>query len=475
MSSPAERIRPPAVAGQFYPGSAKALRRDVDAMLACASDTSLSKRIVALLAPHAGYVYSGLTAAHAYRQVQGISYDAVIVLAPSHRDTFSGVSVMARGAYSTPLGTMPIHEQIADRLIESDRNISDMREGHELEHAVEVQLPFIQRAIGDVPIVPIVMLDRTWPLCQMLADTLVKATDGFHVLVVASSDLYHGYSESECQSFDERTLHEAESATAQEFCGDLEHGRVQACGGGPIAVVKEYVRLQGASGVRVLSHTTSAEVTGAVVGYVVGYGAVAYHYTDDDVRDTERHSDGRHLDELSEEERTVLGNLVRQAVCAAAREEPLPVVPTDYPRLLAPQGAFVTIRNKGELRGCIGKIVADTALAETVIHMAEAAACHDMRFAPVRADELDDLTLDISVMSLLWRIDSPEEIVVGTHGLVASGRSHRGLLLPQVAVEQKWNRTEFLNHTCLKAGLPSSAWRDDDITLEVFTAQVFHA
>ena len=469
MLGRAEHIRAPVVAGQFYPEAVGTLRHDVDHLLDEASDASLSKSIVALVAPHAGYVYSGPTAAHAYRQVQGIPYDAVIVLAPSHRDAFPGVSLMACGAYATPLGTMPIHEQIADRLLQAATDIHDTQAGHGQEHAVEVQLPFIQRALGEVPIVPMVMLDRTWSVCKMLAKALIEATEGFHVLVVASSDLYHGYSNSECHTIDKQTLLKAEAASAEEFCSDLETGQAQACGGGPIVVVKEYARLRGASGVRVLSHTTSADVMSTGGGYVVGYGAVAYFFADSDIKDAKIHEK-----DLNAQQGMVLGNLAQQSMRAAVLNEAPPPTPCDDPRLLIPQGAFVTIRNKGELRGCIGRIVADTPLAETIINMAEAAATRDMRFAPVSADELENLTLDISVMSSLREIDSPDKIIVGTHGLVASGRGCRGLLLPQVATEHKWDRIQFLTHTCIKAGLPASAWRDEDITLQVFTAQVFH-
>jgi len=462
-------IRPPAVAGQFYPGSPDALRNEVDQLLARASETGLGERIVALVAPHAGYVYSGATAAAAYRQVQGQSFDAVIVIAPSHRDAFDGVSLMAKGGYATPLGALPVHREIAERLLKSGAGIRETTLGHGLEHAIEVQLPFIQRAIGEVPIVPLVMMDRSWTICRKLAHAIAEATQGMRVLAVASSDLYHGYSEAECQAIDEVTLEEAEKASPEEFCNDLASEQVQACGGGPIAVVKEFARRRGALGTRVLAHATSADATGHHGGYVVGYGAVVY-YSEAGAGNAEAEATEA---ALSEADRALLLDLARKSIRAAVADQPAPDVPQDRPALLEPKGAFVTIRRQGELRGCIGQMQATKPLAETVILMACSAAQHDPRFESMVPEELEDSTLEISVLSPLRKIASPDEVVVGTHGILVSGRGRRGVLLPQVPVEQGWGREAFLDHVCMKAGLPLSAWHDEDITLEVFTAEVF--
>lgn len=177
---PASRdtVRAPAVAGQFYPGSATALRDDVDSLLAAAKDHGLGDRIVAFVSPHAGYVYSGPTAALAWRQVKDRRYDAVIIIAPSHRDRFNGVSIMAEGGYATPLGIVPIESGIAARLLELDDDIRNTNLGHQFEHAVEVQLPFLQRALGPTPIVPLVICDHSWPVCRRLAEAIAAVAHG---------------------------------------------------------------------------------------------------------------------------------------------------------------------------------------------------------------------------------------------------------------------------------------------------------
>jgi len=457
-------VRPAAVAGQFYPASAEALREEVDAFLAAASkDERITGDIVAIVAPHAGYVYSGRIAAVAYKQVQGRKYDAVIILAPSHREAFAGVSLMPVGGYETPLGVEAIHEGIARKLLEQGGCIRETRKGHGPEHAVEVQIPFIQRALGDVPIVPLVMGEHSWPVCNSVAHAIAAAVEGMNVLVVASSDLYHGESEAECEAFDRATLAAAQSDPPQQFCADLDAGRAQACGGAPIAVAKEYARLVGAKGVKVLAHATSADVTGHRGGYVVGYGAIALF----------RNGATGEEFSLGDEDRALLLKLARESVRAAATGQPPPRPPKGRPALDEPKGAFVTLHKGGDLRGCIGLLQAYQPLAATVIEMAQAAAINDPRFPPLREHELDTTTLEISILSP-FEVTKPENIEVGRHGVFITGRGRRGVLLPQVATEQGWDRETFLEHVCLKAGLPRNAWRSNDVVLERFSAEIIH-
>jgi AmmeMemoRadiSam system protein A len=148
-------------------------------------------------------------------------------------------------------------------------------------------------------------------------------------------------------------------------------------------------------------------------------------------------------------------------------------VETASPRLKEPQGAFVTLYSKGELRGCIGQIVARMPLGEAVAAMAQEAAFRDPRFPPVRSEELDDLKIEISVLTPLQKIDSTEEIEVGKHGIVIVRGGSMGLLLPQVATEYNWDRNEFLEHCCLKAGLPRNTWKEKGTEIYIFSADVF--
>jgi len=175
---------------------------------------------------------------------------------------------------------------------------------------------------------------------------------------------------------------------------------------------------------------------------------------------------------LNDEQRAKLLAVARQSINAAVAAAEPPDTRTDDPDLLNVQGAFVTLKKHGELRGCVGNIEGVYPLIETVKKMAKAAALHDYRFPPAQPGEIEELTIEISVMSPLMKVADVEEIQVGRDGLVISSGMQRGLLLPQVPVEWGWDREEFLCHTCLKAGLPEDAWRGD-VLIERFEAEVF--
>lgn len=166
---------------------------------------------------------------------------------------------------------------------------------------------------------------------------------------------------------------------------------------------------------------------------------------------------------------TIARNAIERAIVGTQKKLP----EYDMPVLHEKRGAFVTIHNQGDLRGCIGYVVGHRPLKETVEEMAQAAALRDTRFKPVSASELSEIDLEISVLSPLYKVQDVNEIKVGTHGLMIRAGQYSGLLLPQVAVEHKWDRKVFLEYTCMKAGLFKDAWKDEDTTLYIFSAQVF--
>ena len=274
---PSETIRRPAVAGTWYSNNADVLTREIDQYLDQALDADLPRDPVALVSPHAGYTYSGPTAAWAYRQVKDIPYKAVIVIAPSHQEWFEGVSVWDRGAYQTPLGLIPVDVDLAKDIEDADSDVHFTKAGHGGEHALEIELPFLQRTIPDLKIVPLVMADRSLETCRKLANAIHKAIGTQKVLIVASSDLYHGYNYDECVRTDNNTLECIEQLDGEELCNGLESKRYMACGGGPITVAIMAGKLMGATKAQVLKHTNSNDVMGERGGYVVGYGAVAVY------------------------------------------------------------------------------------------------------------------------------------------------------------------------------------------------------
>jgi len=461
-------VRKPAVAGQFYPGDPGTLRRMVKELLEGARKVPVNGQIVGLIAPHAGYPYSGPTAAVAYKQVTGKHYDAVIVIGPSHREPLRGSSVWAEGGYETPLGVVPIAEDIAEKMLSPEDNIVFSERGHRYEHSVEVQIPFLQEAIPDLRVVPVVMGEQNLRACRNLADAIVRACDGKNVLLVASSDLYHGYSYEECVRTDERTLKAILRFDPVGFVEGLLRGEYQACGGGPIAVVLMAAEKLGADKVKLLAHTNSNDVTGERGGYVVGYSALAiYRAEGGEIR----RKVGVDLG-LSEEDKKTLLAIARRTVEQVTKGEPLPSFEVTSKRLLEKWGAFVTLKKHGELRGCIGYIEGIKPLWETVRDMARAAALEDPRFPPVRPEEVRELEIEISVLTPLRKIKDIDEIVIGRDGLIIRKGWRQGLLLPQVATEYGWDVRTFLEHTCLKAGLPRNAWKDPDAEIWAFSAEV---
>ena len=274
---PPETIRRPAVAGTWYPGTAEGLAREIDSMLDRALDADLPRDPIAVIAPHAGYAYSGPTAAWSFRQVKDIEYESVIVIAPSHQEWFEGVSVWDRGAYMTPLGLVPVDVELAKKIEEIYPAVHFTRKGHGGEHSLEIELPFLQRMVPNLQIVPLVMADRSVNTCRKLASAIHQAVGDRKVLIVASSDLYHGNSYDACVNTDNRTLDRIEALDAEGLCQGIETGKYMACGGGPITVVILAAKMMGATEARILKQTNSNDVVGERGGYVVGYAAVAIY------------------------------------------------------------------------------------------------------------------------------------------------------------------------------------------------------
>ncbi len=457
-------VRQPAVAGQFYPGDAKTLTAMVDSMLAGAEVPVISGRLVGIQVPHAGYPFSGPTAAHAFKLLQGMDSVTVVMLGTSHRVMLDKAAVYARGSWHTPLGDVAIDEALAKAILAQDKFLADMPEAHAQEHSVEVEVPFLQRTLSSFKIVPIMLLQPTFEQCERVGKAIARAAKGKKVLLLASSDLYHGDSYSEANRIDGTTVGLMAKFDAKAFHAALDRDEAQACGGNAIAAMMVAARELGADNAVVLAQTNSNDVTGERSGYCVGYSAVAF------VASGTGREESSELTEL--EQKSLLG-IARSTLESHIRSGKNPDVKPLTPRLAENRGAFVTLHEHGELRGCIGYVEAVKPLYEAVSDMAVAASTEDPRFPPVEVKELDSIEIEITVLSPLRPLPSPDSVIVGKHGLVIRKGFRSGLLLPQVPVEQGWNREQFLTHTCLKAGLPPNSYKDKDAQLFTFTGQVF--
>jgi hypothetical protein len=238
-------------------------------------DLELEEEVVGLIAPHAGYIYSGQVAANAYKLIRGINYDTVIVIGPSHRVAFHGVSIFSKGAYETPLGIVPVAEDMAQKIKILNKTVADIPEAHFQEHSVEIQLPFLQVALGNFSFIPLVMGDQNANTCQELAEAIYKASHGKKILIVGSSDLSHFYNYNMAKKMDAVVLRHLKDGDAVGLLASLEKGTAEACGGGPMVVVMLVARMMNVNKVHLLKYANSGDVTGDKSS-VVGYAAAVY-------------------------------------------------------------------------------------------------------------------------------------------------------------------------------------------------------
>ena len=466
-----KNVRKPVIAGSWYPGDPGVLTRDIKEYLKKVPGDGVGGRVVGLISPHAGYLYSGQIAAHGYKLIQGQRFDSVIVIGPSHRSVFRGASVYPSGGYETPLGVVPVDGDLADRIIGHGGGIAYYPQAHLQEHSIEIQLPVLQVVLGQFSFVPIVMGDQDRRACENLAEAIFKAVKGKKVLVVGSSDLSHFHSYDEAVKLDRRVVDLVRKMDTDGLIRELESGSCEACGGGPMVVVMMVARKLGGASAKVLKYANSGDVTGDR-GRVVGYLSAAI-YVDNPSKSRVSGNPAVAERGLSEEEKKSLLEHARGAIECRLQGKPLPVLPYASGATQEKRGAFVSLKKQGRLRGCIGYIEARKPLAQTVSDMALAAAFNDPRFPPLKREELADLDIEISVLTPLKKINDINDIKVGRHGLYVVRGFHSGLLLPQVATEYRWDRLTFLKETCNKAGLPADAWQDEKTEIYTFSAEVF--
>jgi hypothetical protein len=465
-------IREPAVAGSFYTSDPRALSKQIKGFLDAVPERKIEGEIIALISPHAGYIYSGQVAAYAYKLLIENSFDKVIVIAPSHHMYFHGASIYSKGAFRTPLGLIPIEEEISQKIIKESPTVSFLPQAHTQEHSLEIQLPFLQTVLKDFQLIPIIMGDQNLENCKTLSDALFTVIKGKKILIVASSDLSHFYSYDEAVRLDTVVADRIKNFDPRGLSRDLSEGRCEACGGGPIITTMLLAQKMGANRALVLKYANSGDVTGDK-SRVVGYLAAVLS------RDS-KSLPGKGVNKkvgidlgLNDEEKRFLHQVAKVSIEAKLRGESPPHFEPPSSQLNEKRGAFVSLHRHGQLRGCIGYIQAYKPLYQTVSEMATAAAFQDSRFTALRKEESKDLKIEISVLTPLKRITDIKEIEIGKHGIYIVKGFNSGLLLPQVATQYGWDAKTFLEHTCQKAGLSQDAWKEKDSEIYIFSADIF--
>ncbi len=470
-----ERIRQAAVDGAFYPADPKALLAMIDDMLAHASLPVIDGPILAAVAPHAGYPYSGPVAAYTYAALKGHKYSRVVVIAPSHYEAFGFTSVYDGDGYATPLGTIQVDKDFARQLVKMSSTIQLSSKGHNPtsaggEHAIEVELPWLQRVLGNFELIPIIMGDQSYESSRALGVALARLIQNSKApgdtLILASSDLSHYHPYDEAEKIDHKTLNALQAWDYFSMSRNFEERIWEACGGAPIVAAMIAAERMGANQAVVLKYANSGDTSGdrsRVVGYSADVFVKSLH-----------ESAVQSTFSVSSDEKAELLALARKSVEFGVKQKEL-YTPgaVSNEALNQERGAFVTLTESGELRGCVGYTSAIKPLYIAVRDTAIMAAVRDPRFLPVSMAELPQLEYEISVLSPLRRVTDIRQIKVGEHGLLMKNGAHEGVLLPQVPVEQKWDRLKFLEETCVKARMRSDCWNDKDTDIFAFTAVVF--
>ncbi|MBF0613584.1 MAG: AmmeMemoRadiSam system protein B [Magnetococcales bacterium] len=480
-------LRPAAVAGSWYPGESGPLRAylaETLARMTAPADAAVGQPVRALLVPHAGYRFSGATAAQGFYRLQGRTYRRVVVMGPSHYGAFPGMAVPETTHFVTPLGEIPLDLSAIEALLLSG-DVTRIPGVDRKEHAIEMQLPWLQH-----------LLQPGWQLVPLLVGRLDQAGSARlaralrplldpETLLVVSGDFTHYGPTYDYQPFapDAQTAERIraldlgawELLKARDVRGLFAYKaktNITACAFGPMAVLAHLMTPNSVAILEAYATSGPVETNGNAVSYL------AARFEDPNPW-SQQVSSG----ELNLEEMQGLHRLASQAIRIAIEQGPLAVDPAVLVKDVAltpawqeKRGVFVTlnVRQGERLRGCIGHIDPLLPLYEAVIENGISAALRDGRFRPVTAQELAGLDLEISVLTPLRPIDAVEEFEVGRHGVVMTKSGRRAVFLPNVATEQGWNREETLQQLSLKAGLPADGWKQG-ARFEVFSTQRFGA
>ena len=468
----AQNVQEPCVAGQFYPDNPKQLSAMIDDYLEKANPEPVNAEIFGLISPHAGYGFSGQTAAFGFKLIKGKPYKTVVIIGTSHHRAFDGAALYpAGGIFKTPLGALSVDSEFTQKLLNKDPEIVSDPVAFEGEHSVEVQLPFLQKTLENFKIVPIILSDCSLSTCQKIASLLKDAIGARHdVLVVVSTDMYHGYDYDEANATDNLTLEAIKNMDAEGLYFGLRDGKMQLCGGFGAVSALTLAKELGHNKAILLKHTNSAEVTANMKKgiWTVGYASIAIDSAQENIQPTGEKN------MLNKSQRKKLLQIARGSIESYLKSGKSVALKDSDPILSKQMGAFVTLNERGQLRGCIGNLVGNQPLYLTIRDMAIEAATRDPRFEPVNLEDLKDIEIEISVLSQLEKIDNPDKIKLGEDGVLVRSGLRSGVFLPQVATETGWSKEEFMSNLCVhKAGLPADAWKDKTTEIYIFSAEVF--
>jgi len=434
-----------------------------------------SSSVKAILVPHAAYVYSGLVATSAYQVIVPGTFKRVIILAPSHFESFPGVALPGTEYefYKSRLGYIPLDSAMLKGLSSDESGLFHQRHrAHELDHSIEMQIPLIQKYCGECKVVPLLMGSVSDDQMETVVQTLKPYLDDTTLLVV-SSDITHygsifGYVPFALDiaqniiALDDQVVASLQNLDLPGFRAMLKRTQSTLCGATPIACLLSLLQ-------------DRSDISAYVTGYERSSGeeknpehSVSYLGMVFSTQSPQSMPLGQ---QLTGYERNVLWRIAHGALhkLGEVRDCVAPGVLTQA--LRAKRGAFVTLDTpQHELRGCVGQVVSELPLYQLVCHMAHAAALHDSRFSPVTASEVASLGMSISVLTDSVPVMLYDQIRVGIDGVILQNGMNSAVFLPSVALEFGWDVSTMLSNLSLKAGLSADGWQDRDTKLKVFQA-----
>ena len=470
----ATKDRQPAVAGQFYPGNAAELQSMLKDLFSRAAPSKNIENVAALICPHAGYVFSGGVAASAFNQLDpGKRYENIFIIGPSHHIGFDGASVYTSGNFVMPLGTVQVNTQLGKQLIQKSKAFVSRNDAHASEHSVEVQVPFLQYRFGkDLQIVPIVVGAGSPATLRDIALVLRPYLNERNLFVI-SSDFSHYPPYNDAKKADKATadaiVSRSPDALRKVMKRNEESGipnmATSLCGWPCVLTLLYMIQDDPNFKVQLIDYKNSGDSPAGQKDQVVGYCAIVVSRTLEQKKESFN---------LKEKDKKDLLILARQTVEQQVKQKTVAEVdPTGFSKsLITNCGAFVTLRKNGDLRGCIGRFDASEPLYSVVQKMAVASSSEDYRFSPVSPQEVNQLEIEISVLTPMRRIASIDEFQLGKQGIYMKKGGRSGTFLPQVAEETGWTKEEFLGHCAQdKAGIGWNGWKDAE--LFVYEALVF--
>lgn len=467
--------RKPYAAGRFYSDKPAELKTQLQQMFSKAKKKKAGNMPLAIIVPHAGYVYSGAVAASAYNQIDpNRKFERIFIIGSSHTTTFPGASVYCTGHYETPLGIVKVDLELAKKLATENKLLKCYPEAHLHEHSLEVQLPFLQHHLNtDFKIVPVIIGSSTPETAKKLASILKPFLNEKNLFVI-SSDFSHYPNYKDACDVDLTTAEAIKTNKGAELLAALEENdkkdirglATSLCGWSSVLTLLYMTEQMPDITVDLLQYKNSGDSLFGDKLRVVGYCAISFS----------RGKAKTLADEfsISSDEKKYLLKLARETITEYIQKGAIPKIDSAElsATLKTPCGAFVSIYKNHILRGCIGSINAKQPLWKTVQSMAVSSAAHDYRFSQVQPNEINKLKIEISVLTPFKRIKSIDEFIPGKHGIYMKQGDYSGTFLPQVATHTDWNKEEFLGHCAHdKAGIGWDGWKSAE--LYTYEALVF--